>query len=480
MSAVRLARAATGRTKLLKFAGAYHGHTDALLAEAGSGVATQGIPASPGRAGRGHGGDLRRAVERRGGGARRGRRARARGDPGRADPGQHGPRPAGRRLLSTLLRGRATRTARCSSSTRSSPASAWRPGGAQELAGVTPDLTILGKIIGGGLPAAAYGGRRELMERIAPAGDVYQAGTLSGNPLAVAAGLATLRLLDDAAYHRLADDHGRARRGHARGRGRGRRARSRCTTARGSSPCSSPRRRSRDYAERGGRRRRGPRRLVPRAARPRRLPAALAFEAWFPSLAHSPEHVARTLDAAAAAFASARVSAARPPRRGRSGPRAACSPTRIARPRPGRRAPCSARPPPRGRAPRGREADYALRRRGDPRGLPAALRPPAGASPRSDPDLALLAGDRLYALGLARLADARRHRGRGRARRRHRARRLGPGRRTTAGWPARPGGPAPRRSAAAPPPHTPRPRTPAAAGARRRGGRPRRRTARFA
>ena len=77
-------------------------------------------------------------------------------------------------------------------------------GGAQELAGIMPDLTILGKVLGGGLPAAAYGGRRDLMERIAPAGDVYQAGTLSGNPLAVAAGLATLRALDDDAYHRLA------------------------------------------------------------------------------------------------------------------------------------------------------------------------------------------------------------------------------------------------------------------------------------
>ena len=76
-------------------------------------------------------------------------------------------------------------------------------GGAQERDGVIPDLTILGKVIGGGLPAAAYAGPRELMERVAPAGDVYQAGTLSGNPLATAAGLATLRLLDDAAYERL-------------------------------------------------------------------------------------------------------------------------------------------------------------------------------------------------------------------------------------------------------------------------------------
>ena len=80
-------------------------------------------------------------------------------------------------------------------------------GGAQERSGVLPDLTIMGKIVGGGLPAAAYGGSRALMERIAPAGDVYQAGTLSGNPLAVAAGLATLAPLDDVAYARLAADH---------------------------------------------------------------------------------------------------------------------------------------------------------------------------------------------------------------------------------------------------------------------------------
>jgi glutamate-1-semialdehyde 2,1-aminomutase len=78
-------------------------------------------------------------------------------------------------------------------------------GGAQQLYGVKPDLTVLGKILGGGLPAAAFAGPRELMERIAPAGDVYQAGTLSGNPLATAAGLATLRQLDDAAYERLAE-----------------------------------------------------------------------------------------------------------------------------------------------------------------------------------------------------------------------------------------------------------------------------------
>ena len=92
-------------------------------------------------------------------------------------------------------------------------------GGAQELTGVSPDLTVMGKVIGGGLPAAAYGGRRDLMERIAPAGDVYQAGTLSGNPLAVAAGRATLAMLDEQAYLRLRLDHAtRSRRACARPR----------------------------------------------------------------------------------------------------------------------------------------------------------------------------------------------------------------------------------------------------------------------
>ena len=89
-------------------------------------------------------------------------------------------------------------------------------GGAQELEGVEPDLTMMGKVLGGGLPAAAFGGRAEHMEQVAPAGDVYQAGTLSGNPLAVAAGLASLDLLDADAYARAARDHRPARRGPAR------------------------------------------------------------------------------------------------------------------------------------------------------------------------------------------------------------------------------------------------------------------------
>ena len=100
------------------------------------------------------------------------------------------------------------------------------PGGAQELTGVLPDLTVMGKVLGGGLPAAAYGGSLALMERIAPAGDVYQAGTLSGNPLAVAAGRAALELLDEEAYLTLLGHDRRARRRAARGRRRPRRSRS--------------------------------------------------------------------------------------------------------------------------------------------------------------------------------------------------------------------------------------------------------------
>ena len=162
MSAIRLARAATGRDPIVKFAGAYHGHVDGLLAEAGSGLATQGepFPANMGLVPPGSGflEFLRKAAD-----------------------------AAGAVLIfDEVISG--FRVSR---------------GGAQERTAITPDLTILGKVMGGGLPAAAYAGPRTFMEMIAPAGDVYQAGTLSGNPLAVAAGLATLELLDDSAYTQL-------------------------------------------------------------------------------------------------------------------------------------------------------------------------------------------------------------------------------------------------------------------------------------
>ena len=174
------------------------------------------------------------------------------------------------------------------------------PGGAQHLEAITPDLTILGKVIGGGLPAAAYAGSMKLMERIAPAGDVYQAGTLSGNPLATAAGLATLNLLDEAAYARLDRLTGALAEGlreaaaglavqvcHTTGLltvffseepVRDYEDAKRCDTERYAAFC-------RAMLDRGV-----------------YLPPS-QFEAWFPSLAHTDAHVERTVEAAREAFA---------------------------------------------------------------------------------------------------------------------------------------------------------------------------------
>ena len=193
MSAVRLARAATGRRALIKFEGCYHGHADALLAAAGSGVATLGLPDSPGVTPSTVADTLvlpyndLAAIETIF--AARGEEIAAvlvepvAGNMGVVPPVQeflHGLRALTRRYGALLVFDEVM--------------TGWRVHlrGAQVLYGVEPDLTCLGKVVGGGLPAAAYGGRRDLMEQIAPAGPVYQAGTLSGNPLAMAAGLATL------------------------------------------------------------------------------------------------------------------------------------------------------------------------------------------------------------------------------------------------------------------------------------------------
>ena len=154
-------------------------------------------------------------------------------------------------------------------------------GGAQEREGVTPDLTMLGKVIGGGLPAAAYAGPRDLMERIAPAGDVYQAGTLSGNPLATAAGLATLRLLDAAAYERLDALARTLADGPRGGGGRGRRA-GPDRHAPGLVTLFFSERPVRDYEDAKALRPRPLRRVLPRDARPRRLPAAVAVRGLVP------------------------------------------------------------------------------------------------------------------------------------------------------------------------------------------------------
>ncbi len=205
MTAIRLARGATHRDRILKFAGCYHGHADALLASAGSGLATLGIPASPGVPS-GAAGDTivcayndveaaAAAVARWGEGL-----ACVIVEPVAGNMGVVPPEPG---FLETL---RALCDASGALLVFDEVITGFRVarGGAQERFGVLPDLTVLGKIVGGGLPLAAFGGRADVMERLAPAGDVYQAGTLSGNPLATAAGLSVLRRLrDPAVYERL-------------------------------------------------------------------------------------------------------------------------------------------------------------------------------------------------------------------------------------------------------------------------------------
>jgi glutamate-1-semialdehyde 2,1-aminomutase len=202
MSAIRLARAATGRDLLLKFSGAYHGHVDGLLAQAGSGLATQGIPASPGVPEAAAAATVIvpwNDLEAVRAACARARFAAILAEPVPANMGVVPPAPG----FLEALRQAADENGALLVFDEVITGFRVASGGAQGLLGVTPDLTILGKIIGGGLPAAAYGGRRDLMEQVAPAGDVYQAGTLSGNPVAVAAGLATLAKLDGPAYGRL-------------------------------------------------------------------------------------------------------------------------------------------------------------------------------------------------------------------------------------------------------------------------------------
>jgi glutamate-1-semialdehyde 2,1-aminomutase len=205
MSAVRLARAHTGRSKLLKFAGGYHGHADALLARAGSGLATLGIPSSPGvpaavvadtlvceyndleavrTLAERHGDDLAAVIV----------------EPVAGNMGVVPAAPGFLEGLRTVCNGTGALLV------MDEVITGFRVGygGGQERLAVRADLTCLGKIVGGGLPAAAFGGPAEVMQRLAPVGGVYQAGTLSGNPLAMAAGLATLALLRAPdAYERL-------------------------------------------------------------------------------------------------------------------------------------------------------------------------------------------------------------------------------------------------------------------------------------
>jgi len=204
MSAVRLARAATGRERVVKFAGAYHGHADGLLADAGSGLATQGIPASPGVTSAQAADTIvvpwndREAVAAA---VADHRPAAILAEP---IPANMGLVPPADGFLG-FLREQAAATGALLVLDEVITGFRVARGGAQELYRERADLTVMGKVLGGGLPAAAYGGARRLMDLVAPAGDVYQAGTLSGNPLATAAGLATLRELDSSAYRRLGE-----------------------------------------------------------------------------------------------------------------------------------------------------------------------------------------------------------------------------------------------------------------------------------
>jgi glutamate-1-semialdehyde 2,1-aminomutase len=205
MAAIRLARGVTGRNKIIKFEGCYHGHVDSLLVRAGSGVATLGLPDSPGVPAHlardtitvpfNDPEALKRAF------AEHRDIAAVIVEPVVGNMGCVLPRPGYLDLMRELTRRNGAllifdevmtgfRLAR---------------GGAQELYGVTPDLTTLGKIIGGGLPVGAYGGSRDIMQYVAPSGPVYQAGTLSGNPLAMTAGLVTLRRLRDPDVYRRLD-----------------------------------------------------------------------------------------------------------------------------------------------------------------------------------------------------------------------------------------------------------------------------------
>jgi len=298
MSALRLARAVTGRTTILKFAGAYHGHVDGLLAEGGSGLATAGVPASPGVT-EAQASDtvivpwnnadaVAEAISR-------GRPAAVIAEPIPANMGVVPPDPGFLEMLrdvsaevgSLLILDEVISGFRVAR------------GGAQELIGVDADLTVMGKVLGGGLPAAAYGGSRELMKRIAPAGDVYQAGTLSGNPLAVAAGLATLRKLDGAAYVGIESVTTRLATGLRRAAGdrpvQVASVPGLITVFFSADPV-------RDFAGATACDVKAYGRFCRAMLELGVYPPASQFEAWFPSLAHDDESIERTIAAAGEAF----------------------------------------------------------------------------------------------------------------------------------------------------------------------------------
>jgi glutamate-1-semialdehyde 2,1-aminomutase len=291
MSAVRLARAFTSRDRILKFSGCYHGHVDALLASAGSGFATLGIPSTPGVPTRvtehtivAPYNDVDATAE-----------AVARYGEGLAaiivEPvaGNMGVVPPERGFLTALRR-------LCDGSGAllifDEVITGFRVarGGAQELYGVRPDLTLLGKVVGAGLPLAAFGGRADVMDRLAPRGDVYQAGTLSGNPLATAAGLSVLRRLRDENVYRELEGKGARLEAGLSGHGRLQRVGAMATLFMTDEPV-----RNFDDAQRADTDRYGAvfRHLLANGV----YVAPSQFECLFVSLAHGEEEIDRTIEA---------------------------------------------------------------------------------------------------------------------------------------------------------------------------------------
>ncbi len=304
MSAIRLARAFTGRSKILKFDGGYHGHADFLLGKAGSGVATLALPDSAGvppeiasTTAIAPYNDLdavNRLFE-----AYRGEIAAAIVEP---VAGNMGVVPPGEGFLSGLRDvAHANNALLIFDEVITGFRVGW--GGAQGLYGIAPDLTCLGKIIGGGLPVGVYGGRRDIMEQIAPLGPVYQAGTLSGNPLAMAAGIATLdtvAAIPDA-YGRLERLGAQLERGlrdvaaEARIPATINRVGSMLTTFFTAQPVT-------DYASAKSADTKAYARFLHRRLEHGIYCAPSQFEATFVSLAHTPEDIARTIQGAAEAF----------------------------------------------------------------------------------------------------------------------------------------------------------------------------------